>query len=100
MSIIRVSGSRPGKINRVYGSSNYVQSQSKKKIPTNTERIYYTNVIGAAKQFVQSKNTQKYIKVTQKHGNRLQEKTLVKILNAYKDTILIGKKLSKNEKKK
>lgn len=61
MSIIIVSGDCPGKINRVYGSSSYVQSQSKKKTTINTELVYYTNIVKSEKRFVKTKKTKQYI---------------------------------------
>lgn len=98
MSIIRVSGGKNrGKISRVYGSSNYVVSAPNIN-RGNNERKYYTHIIQLAKSHVHSKNYKKYISKTKKHGNRLAEKTLIKILKAYQDTLLGGKKQKKQSK--
>lgn len=51
-----------------------------------------------AKNYVNSKNQKKYISKTKKYGNRLAEKTLIKILKAYQDTLLGGKKQKKQSK--
>lgn len=98
MSIIRVSGGKSrGKISRVYGSSNYVVSATKVKRGSN-ERKYYTHIIQLAKNHAHSKKYKKYISKTKKHGNRLAEKTLIKILKAYQDTLLGGKEQKKQSK--
>lgn len=97
MSIIRISGGKNrGKISRVYSSKNYVVSAPKEK--RNNEREYYAHVIQMAKSYVRSTNYKNYINKTKKYGNRLVEDTLIKILKAYQDTLVVGKKISKQEK--
>lgn len=89
MSIIRVSSKNRGKINRVYGTSNYIAGPAPKK--KYNEKDYYTRLINIAKEYVYAKNNKKYIKRIRVNGNRLSEKTLFKILNAYKDTLPVIK---------
>lgn len=92
MSVIRVSGKNRGKINRVHGSSNYFASTT--PIKKNIEETYYTQMIKTTKNYVHSNNYKKYIKKIRIYGNRLSEKTLIKILKAYQDTLLVGKNLN------
>lgn len=93
MAIIRVSGSSRGKINRVYGSSNYISSiktvkrKRKKKNKKITEQTYYTRMITIAKSYASLNKQKKFINKVQEYGDRITEKTLINILKAYQDTL-------------
>ena len=107
MSIIRVSGSSRGKVHRVYGSSNYVSSiqpvvmkrKKKKKKKKVTEASYYSQMITITKNHLNSKNSTNYVKKVRKVGKRLSENTLIKILNAYQDTLMVNPKVNNQRKK-
>ena len=94
MSIINVSnGKTQGKISRVHGSRNYVVSAPKVKYD-DVERYYYTNIIQITKNYKNSKNYKRYISKTRQYGNRLSDTTLINILKAYQDTLMVNDKLN------